>query len=81
MASIEYSDDDFHPTHHYAQRVASTFDLPTSTARCFSAEELAVLGAIQDAAYKSRLGACPLTVSEVSQLDEVSPRVLSNNYS
>ena len=75
MAIIKYSDDDFHPTHHYAQRVASTVDLPTSTARCFSSEELAVLGAIRYSANTSRHGACSLTVNEIAQLVEVSPRV------
>ena len=75
IAIIKYSDDDFHPTHHYAQRVASTVDLPTSTARCFSSEELAVLGAIRDSANTSRHGACSLTVNEIAQLVEVSPRV------
>jgi len=36
--------------------------------------ELAVLGAIRDAAYKARDGACSLTVSEIARLAEVSLR-------
>jgi hypothetical protein len=36
---------------------------------------LAVLGAIRDEAYKSRHGACSLTVHQIAQLVEVSPSV------
>jgi len=75
MASNDYSDEEVPPTHHYAQRVASTVDLPASTAHCFSAQELAVLGAIRDVAYKSRHGACSLTVNEIARLVQVSPQV------
>ena len=36
-------------------------------AKSFSLVELAVLGAIRDAAYKAPNGACSLTVSEIAQ--------------
>ena len=75
MAGMDADDDLLHPTHHYAQRVASTVDLPTAAAHHFSSEELAVLGAIRDVAYKSPHGACSLTVNEIARLVEVSPRV------
>ena len=75
MMNFDNSDDDQRLTHHYAQRVASTVELPTARAHLFASQELAVLGAIRDDAYKSRHGTCSLTVNETAKMVEVSPRV------
>ena len=59
---------------NYAQHLAAGVDLPGWAAKSFSADELAVLGAIRDAAYKAPSGTCSLTVSEIAQLAEVDQR-------
>ena len=59
---------------NYAQSLAAGVDLPRWAAKSFSPVELAVLGAIRDAAYKAPSGACSLTVSEIAQLAEVDLR-------
>src|SRR4051812_2568763 len=46
---------------HYAQNLAAGVDLPRWAAKLFGPVELAVLGAIRDAAYKAPTGACSLT--------------------
>ena len=56
---------------NYARNLAGGVDLPRWAAKSFSRLELAVLGAIRDAAYKSPSGACSLTISEIAQLAEV----------
>jgi hypothetical protein len=61
-------------TTRYAQRVASTVDLPSRDAYRFSTAELAVLGAIRDEAYKALDSKCSLTVNEIARLVEVSAR-------
>ena len=43
-------------------------------ARCFTSNELAVLGVIRDAAHNAPDGACSLTVSEIARLADVSMR-------
>ena len=53
---------------NYAQSLASGVDLPRWAAKSFSSVELAVLGAIRDAAYKAPNGACSLTVAEIAGL-------------
>ena len=59
---------------NYARNLATGVELPGWAARSFSRLELAVLGAIRDAAYKAPSGACSLTVSEIAQLAEVDQR-------
>jgi hypothetical protein len=59
---------------NYAQSLAAGVDLPRWAAKSFSPAELAVLGAIRDAAYKAPSGGCSLTVSEIAQLAEVDLR-------
>ena len=59
---------------NYAQNLAAGVDLPQWAAKSFSLVELAVLGAIRDAAYKAPNGACSLTVSEIARLAEVDLR-------
>ena len=59
---------------NYAQSLAAGVDLPRWAAKSFSPVELAVLGAIRDAAYKAPSGGCSLTVSEIAQLAEVDLR-------
>src|SRR5207342_1218498 len=59
---------------NYAQSLAAGVDLPRWAAKSFSPVELAVLGAIRDAAYKAPNGACSLTVSEIAELAEVDLR-------
>ena len=56
---------------NYAQHLAAGVDLPRWAAKSFRLVELAVLGAIRDAAYKAPTGACSPTVSEIAQLVEV----------
>jgi DNA-binding MarR family transcriptional regulator len=56
---------------NYARNLATGVELPGWAAKSFSPKELAVLGAIRDAAYKSPSGACSLTVREIAQLAEV----------
>jgi hypothetical protein len=59
---------------NYARNLATGVDLPRWAAKSFSPVELAVLGAIRDAAYKAPSGACSLTVREIAQLAEVDQR-------
>jgi hypothetical protein len=59
---------------NYARNLATGVELPGWAAKSFSPVELAVLGAIRDAAYKAPSGACSLTVREISQLAEVDLR-------
>ena len=59
---------------NYARNLAGGVDLPRWADKSFSRLELAVLGAIRDAAYKSPSGACSLTISEIAQLAEVDQR-------
>ena len=59
---------------NYAQSLAAGVDLPRWEAKSFSPVELAVLGAIRDAAYKAPSGGCSLTVNEIAQLAEVDLR-------
>jgi hypothetical protein len=59
---------------NYAQKLAAGVDLPRWAVKSFSPFELAVLGAIRDAAYKAPSGACSLTVREIAQLAEVDLR-------
>ena len=54
--------------------LAGGVDLPRWAAKSFGPVELAVLGAIRDAAYKAPSGGCPLTLSEIAQLAEVDLR-------
>lgn len=63
-------------TTHYAQRLAEGVDIPDRTARFFSSAELAVLGAIRDAAYKSADSSCSLSVNEIASLVDVHPRTV-----
>ena len=75
MESIDpLSDDLLQLTRHYAERVAEGVGLPPWAASSFGPAELAVLGAIRDAAYKSSDGICSLTVSEIARLVDVSAR-------
>ena len=59
---------------NYAQNLAAGVDLPEWAAKSFGHVELAVLGAIRDAAYKAPNGACSLSVAEIAQLAEVDLR-------
>src|ERR1700748_1560880 len=59
---------------HYAQNLAAGVDLPGWAAKSFRPVEMAVLGAIRDAAYKAPNGACSLTVGEIAKLAEVDLR-------
>ena len=59
---------------NYAQNLAAGVDLPEWAAKSFGPVELAVLGAIRNAAYKAPSGACSLTVREMAQLAEVDLR-------
>ena len=59
---------------NYARNLATGVELPGWAAKSFSPDELAVLGAIRDAAYKAPSGGCSLTVSEIAQLAEVDLR-------
>jgi hypothetical protein len=61
----------------YAKRVAEGVDLPQSASSRFNSDELAVLGAIRDIAYRDAGGACSLSVNEIAQLVEVSSRTAS----
>jgi DNA-binding MarR family transcriptional regulator len=63
-------------TTHYAQRLAEGVDLPSWAAGSFSPAELAVLGAIRDAAYKSADNTCLLRIEEIARLVEVHPRIV-----
>ena len=58
----------------YAQNLAAGVALPRWAAKSFTPIELAVLGAIRDAAYSAPNGACSLTVSEIARLAEVDLR-------
>ena len=59
---------------NYARNLATGVELPGWAAKSFMPVELAVLGAIRDAAYKAPSGACSLTVREIAQLAEVDLR-------
>ena len=59
---------------NYAQNLPAGVDLPEWAAKSFGPVELAVLGAIRDAAYKAPNGACSLSVAEIAQLAEVDLR-------
>jgi hypothetical protein len=61
---------------NYARNLATGVELPGWAAKSFSRLELAVLGAIRDAAYKAPSGACSLTISEIAQLAEVDLRTV-----
>jgi hypothetical protein len=58
----------------YAQNLATGVDLPGWAAKSFRPLDLAVLGAIRDAAYKAPSGACSLAVSDIAELAEVDLR-------
>ena len=78
MDSGDNPDDDqpLSLTTHYARRVGEGVDLPASVGRFFSSAELAVLGAIRDAAYKTADNTCSLSIREIAQLVEVHPRTV-----
>jgi hypothetical protein len=59
---------------NYVKHLPAGVELPRWAARSFALNELAVLGAIRDAAYKAPDGACSLSVSEIARLAEVSLR-------
>ena len=59
---------------NYTRNLATGVELPGWAANSFSPNELAVLGAIRDAAYKAPSSACSLTVSEIAELAEVDLR-------
>jgi hypothetical protein len=59
---------------NYAQHLAAGVGLPKWAAQSFNSSELAVLGAIRDAAYKAPDGGCSLAVNEIARLAEVSLR-------
>jgi predicted transcriptional regulator len=71
------NDDQPSLTTHYAKRAAEGVDLPASTARFFSSAELAVLGAIRDAAYKTADNTCSLSMREIAELADVHPRTVA----
>jgi DNA-binding MarR family transcriptional regulator len=75
MRSDSSGDDQPGLTSHYAQRVADGVDLPSWAAGTFNPAELAVLGAIRDAAYKSADNTCLLSIGEIARLVEVNPRI------
>lgn len=78
MNSGDDPNDDRHSlTSHYAKRVAEGVDLPASSARFFSSAELAVLGAIRDAAYKTADNTCSLSIREIAELVDVHPRTVA----
>ena len=58
----------------YVKHLPAGVELPVWAARCFTSNELAVLGVIRDAAHKAPDGACSLTVSEIAGLADVSMR-------
>lgn len=62
----------FHPPTSYAQHLSAGVGLPEWATASFSSSELAVLGAIRDAAYNAPNGACSLSVKEIARLAEVS---------
>jgi hypothetical protein len=62
---------------NYAQHLSSGVDLPAWAAGSFNPTELAVLGAVRDAANKAPNGACSLTVNEIARLAEVAPRAVA----
>ena len=59
---------------NYAQHLAISVDLPQWVAKSFTAEGLAVLGAIRDVAYNSQDGAYSLAVDEIARMAGVSAR-------
>lgn len=59
---------------NYAQHLSAGVDLPPWAAGSFSSTELAVLGAVRDAAYHAPNGACSLSVNEIARVAEVAPR-------
>jgi len=58
----------------YVKHLPAGVELPARAARCFTCNELAVLGVIRDAAHKSPDGACSLTVSEIARQAAVCVR-------
>ena len=76
---MDSSNNDDQPslTTHYAQRVAGGVELPSWAQDSFSSAELAVLGAIRDAAYKSTNNTCSLSISEIARLVDVHPRTVT----
>ena len=75
MENTQVSDDHWdEQKSNYAQNLAAGVDLPGWAAKSFSPVELAVLGAIRDAAYKAPSGACSLTIGEIAHLAEVDLR-------
>src|SRR3954471_6521640 len=75
MANIQDKSDDWADLKsHYAQHLSTGVDLPAWAAGSFNSTELAVLGAVRDAAYKAPNRACSLTVNEIACLAEVAPR-------
>jgi hypothetical protein len=59
---------------NYAQHLSAGVALPEWAMASFNWSELAVLGAIRDAAYSAPNGACSLSVKEIAHLAEVSAR-------
>ena len=82
MENSDRSDDDpFHFHSNYGQHVGAVVSLPEWAAGKFSSSDLAVLGAVRDAAYNSSDGTCSLTVKEIARLVKVSPREAVNAIS
>lgn len=77
MESIQDSGDQWDELKsNYAQHLATGVDLPTWAVKSFNPAELAVMGAIRDAAYKAPDGACSLPVGEIARVAEVSQRTV-----
>jgi DNA-binding MarR family transcriptional regulator len=59
------------------ERLAEGVELPSWATASFSSAELAVLGAIRDAAYKTVDSTCSLSMEEIARLIDVHPRTVA----
>jgi len=72
-----HEDEEPSSTHHFIQRVGEGVDLPASVASAFNAEQIAVLGAIRDAAYNTDNNTCTLSIRELARLVDVHPSTVA----
>ena len=73
-SSQDYDDQWDDLKNSYVQHLSTGVELPKWAGSSFRPNELAVLGAIRDAAHKAPDGVCSLGVREIARLAEVTTR-------